>query len=102
MKNAESNYPEQIDPRIFYSDMNLDTRETWNQYQNLINENKYTEASTLLLTSDADYYGAWLLNLLEDRLVKIGEHVLTLEKPELTKYQTLEPSDVKLWTTWIS
>ena len=101
MRDSTSIFPSGIDSRVFFSDMNLKTRELWNQYYNLISKNKYTQASDFLSNHNLDYYGAWFLNLLENRLVNIGTYLLSLDKPELTVYQNTEPSDADEGIAWI-
>ena len=51
------------------------------QYLNL---GLYTKAFELLDSSEAFYYGAWLLNMLEDRLCIIGDYISKI-------YGTSEP-----------
>lgn len=102
MKNALSIFPNGIDSRIFFSDISIDHTDLMSQYQSLIKQGKYSEASQLLNNSDASFYGAWIFNLFDNRLKNIGEYILTLEKPKLTVYQNTEPNEGLVKNlTWI-
>lgn len=102
MKNTLSIFPNGIDDLIYFSDISLDQVEVMNQYQKLLNEGKYTEASQLLDSSEVSFYGAYLLNILENRLNKIGKYLLTKEKPIANIYQDEQPSQtLKNNTVWI-
>ena len=79
MKNTHTIFPSGIDSRIYAQDITLDNLETFNKYQTLLAQKKYSEASVLLNNSDAYFYGAWMLNLLEKRLNAIGEYLIDLE-----------------------
>lgn len=93
MKNELTIFPSGIDSRIFFSDCDLENLPTMEKYKNLISSGKYTEAANCLYNADVDYYGAWFLNLLENRLRAIGRYALDeIEKPELVLYQSTEPS----------
>ena len=93
MKNILSVFPQGIDTRIFFSDISLEYVDLMKEYQSLIKSGKYSEASKLLNNSDASFYGAWLLNLLDVRLQKIGTYLLSLEEPTSLIYQEEEPSE---------
>lgn len=101
MRNTASIYPNGIDSRVYAQDINLENISVFNEYQSLLAQGRYIEASELLNNSDAYFYGAWMLNLLENRLRKIGENVMSMEKPKLTIYQSGEPK-VNVGMTWIS
>lgn len=102
MKNIISIYPDGIDSRVFFSDLSLEHVDLMNQYQSLIAQNKYSDASKLVNESDASFYGAWIYNLLDYRLCNIGNYLLTKEQPKLITFQSEEPSDdLSLNMTWI-
>ncbi len=102
MKNTLSIFPNGFDSRIFFSDISIDYTDLMSQYQSLINQGKYSEASQLLNNSDASFYGAWIFNLFDNRLKNIGEYLLTLEKPKLTVCQSIEPTEGLVENlTWI-
>ena len=93
MKNILSIFPNGIDSRVFFSDIDLDNINIMNEHENLIKQGKYTDASQLLNNSDVFFYGAWFLNMIENRLVNIGNHLLSKQKPQLTTYQDSEPTE---------
>lgn len=62
------------------------------RFYQYINLGLYTKAFELLDSSEAFYYGAWLLNMLEDRLCVIGDYISKIEKPKIFLYDTSEPS----------
>ena len=113
MKNTTSYFPTQIDDRFFFSDADLDNLITVGQYQTLITQGKYTEAVNLINNNiyegtqfpETDFYGAWVLNLLENRLHNIGEYLTTspeIQKPELVKYQDVSPHKTSpLGMNWV-
>lgn len=88
MKNSESLYPEQIDPLIFYSDVDLNHADTIKQYQSLLSSGNYNTASEFLNNSDIDFYGAWLFNLIENELYAIETNADSIigEKPNFVFY----------------
>ena len=102
MKNTNSVFPDGIDPRFYFSDMSLDDVSLMSTYQELIKNGKYSEASELLNDSDISFYGAWVLNLFENRLRNIGAYLLTKEKPKANIYQSSEPTeDLEKNLIWI-
>ena len=102
MKNIYTIFPSGIDSRIYAQDITLNDLETFSKYQTLLAQGKYTEASVLLNNSDAYFYGAWMLNLLEKRLNAIGDYLITLEEDVLTYAGETEPENVSHGTSWIS
>lgn len=100
MNNTYSIYPNGIDSRVYAQDINIENVSVFDKYQSLLAQGKYTESSVLLNNSDASFYGAWMLNLLENRLHEIGKIVMSIEKPKLTTYQSEEPN-VNVGMTWI-
>lgn len=102
MKNTLSIFPEGIDSRIFFSDIDIDHISLMKQHQQLLSQNRFSESSALLDNSDISYYGAWLPNLFDDRIYNIERYIITKEKPKLTIYQTDEPaSDLTANISWI-
>lgn len=61
------------------------------QFYQYLGLDLYTKAFELLDSSEAFYYGAWLLNMLEDRLCIIGDYISKIEKPKIFLYGTTEP-----------
>ena len=105
MRNTTSKFPNEIDDRLFLSDVSLSQVPIMNEYRTLLNKGDYSSASALLNDSGVFYYGAWILNLLEDRLCKIGEAIINEEDHSLMTYNTLTMSqmnDVTLGMNWIT
>ncbi len=91
MKDIKTKFPESIDDRLFFMDTDIPHVPVMKHYHNLLNAGNYTTASEYLKHSDVFYYGAWLFNLLENRLYKIGEYLMGEEKPDFIMYL---PSDI--------
>lgn len=91
MTGGTSIFPNDIDSRSFMSDTDLEHLDLLEQYQKFIRYNKYSKASELLEKSDSFYYGAYLFNMLEDRLYKIGQYVVAKEDKEPLGYYQTEP-----------
>lgn len=99
----KSVFPEDIDLRCFMSDTDLEHVDLLQQYQNLIRNHRYSDASRLLESSDSFYYGAYLFNMFEHRLYQIGQYILNKEdKEELGYYQTKVPALPKKGMYWIA
>lgn len=103
MRNESSIFPDGIDSRVYFSDIDLNNVEFMNTYQELIKNGKYSEASQLLNSNDnVFFYGAWVLNMFENRLRNIGEYLLTKEKQSANIYQPDEPTEnLKYNMIWI-
>ena len=101
MRDATSLFPTAIDSRIYFQDINLSQLETKDDWETELELGNYTDASAVLNNANIDFFGAWVLNLIENRLVAIEEYILTLTKPELTAYQSTEPDDVDEGFSWI-
>ena len=102
MKNTHTIFPNGIDSRVYAQDISLNDLETFSKYQTLLAQGKFSEASVLLNNSDAYFYGAWMLNLLEKRLKAIGDYLINLEEDVLTHYSETEPENVEYGLNWIS
>lgn len=81
--SIESNYPNEIDDMTFFQDNNLVNIEIINQYENLIAQNKYSEANDLI-NQHEDIYGyfADFFNVLENKIYSLQGHILTKEKKQ--------------------
>lgn len=108
MKNIETLFPNEIDPRIYFSDCSLDKLSVKEKYDESIQFNNeknidYIEANKTLNDNDIDYVGAWLFNLLENRLAAIGEYLLTIstDTPHIVYHQNNEPEIADIGTGWI-
>lgn len=84
-------FPAEIDERIYFNDIDLKQVAIMQRFYQYINLGLYAKAFELLDSSEAFYYGAWLLNMLEDRLYIIGDYISKIEKPKIFSYGTSEP-----------
>lgn len=103
MKNIDTKFPNGIDDRAFMQDINIEQVPIMNKYYSLLSNGNYTQASELLNKSEVYSYGAWCLNLIENRLNAIGNYLKTLEEIKLVTYSETEPSESELYDgmTWI-
>ncbi len=86
-------FPAGIDPRVYLQEVRLSQLNTKTAYEQKLDENSYSEASAILQTSGIDYYGAYILNLLENRLFNIQNYLLAKPKPDLVRHQSEEPDN---------
>lgn len=106
MRNITTRFPNGIDDRIFWEDIGNSQLQTLKDYQLLLSAKNYTQAFEVLNNSDVFFYGAWLLNMFEERLSAIGKYLIE-EEPNhtLVTYNDLEPSqltDTYDGMNWIS
>ena len=103
MKNTTSKFPAEIDDRIFFQDINVSQIPVMNDYYQYLNAENYTKASELLNNSEVFFYGAWLLNLLENRLYVIESHLINTKKNKLTEYSDSQPVESELYNgmNWV-
>lgn len=78
-----------IDNRIYFSDITISKRTLFEEYESLYLQGRYDDA--LALIENENFYGAWLLNLLENRLYNMENYVWSLNKPIFGSYQATEP-----------
>lgn len=102
MKNTYTIFPDGIDSRVYAQDITLNDIKTFSEYQALLAQGEYTKASDKLNNSDAYFYGAWMLNLLEKRLKAIGDYLINYKEDILTYYSETEPKNVESGFNWIS
>ena len=103
MRDRKTKFPQYIDDRIFFQDINLTQTPIMNYYYSLLDSGSYAEASEFLNDSEVFFYGAWLLNLLEERLHAIGDYLIKLPpKTPLVKYQSESPVPADEETHWLS
>ena len=101
MKDYNTVFPDYIDDRHFFQDVSIDKLPIMDKYNSMINASSYTSASEYINTQDVTFYGAWILNMLEERLIAIEEYLLNeVEKPDLVKYTDTEPTDVEVGYCW--
>lgn len=92
MKNTQTIFPSGIDDGVFFQDISIDQVPIMKNYYRLLNNGNYTSASEYLNNSEAFSYGAWCLNLIENRLYAIGNYLLKQEDLNLVTYSETEPS----------
>lgn len=104
MRNTQTVFPNGVDELQFYSDISIDQVSIMENYLRLLNSGNYTSASEYLKNSGVFYYGAWFLNMMENRLRTIGNYLTNLEDLELVTYSDSEPSESEVFDgmNWIS
>lgn len=101
MKDYTSTFPDKIDNLIFFQDVSIDKLPIMDHYNLLIESGNYSMASAYINGEDISFYGAWLLNMLEERLIVIEDYIMhQLEKPDLVTYSDNEPTDKEIWYCW--
>ena len=88
-----------IDSRLYFSDISINKESMMNEYQRLLSLGHFDDALDLI--QDEDFYGAWLLNLLENRLHNLYIYIDGLDKPILEIYQISEPVEADIGMVWI-
>ena len=103
MRNTQTVFPNGVDELQFFSDISIDQVPIMENYLRLLNSGNYTSASEYLKNSGVFYYGAWFLNMMENRLRTIGNYLTNLEDLELVTYSDLEPSESEIFDgmNWI-
>ena len=103
MRNTQTVFPNGVDELQFYSDISIDQVPIMENYLRLLNSGNYTSASEYLKNSGVFYYGAWFLNMMENRLRTIGNYLTNLEDLELVTYSDSEPSESEVFdgVNWI-
>ena len=101
MKDTSTKFPQEIDSRTFFQDVDISQVPIMQEYYKLLNAGNYDMTSDLLNNSEVSFYGAWLLNMWENRLNAVGEYVMKLEKPKLITYQSTEPTNLYQGMNWI-
>ena len=77
--NPISNYPDSIDPMIFFQDIDLTQAETMEAYDRLISQGRYCEASELISGQEGIHgFFSDYLNAIENRIHSLQEHLLAL------------------------
>ena len=103
MRNTQTVFPNGVDELQFFNDISIDQVPIMENYLRLLNSGNYTSASEYLKNSGVFYYGAWFLNMMENRLRTIGNYLTNLEDLELVTYSDSEPSESELFDgmNWI-
>ena len=104
MRNTQTVFPNGVDELQFFSDISIDQVPIMENYLRLLNSGNYTSASEYLKNSGVFYYGAWFLNMMENRLRTIGNYLTNLEDLKLVTYSDSEPSESEVFDgmNWIS
>ena len=104
MRNTQSVFRNGVDELRFFSDISIDQVPIMENYLRLLNSGAYTSASEYLKNSGVFYYGAWFLNMMENRLRTIGNYLTNLEDLNLVTYSDSEPSESEVFDgmNWIS
>ena len=104
MRNTQTVFPNGVDELQFFSDISIDQVPIMENYLRLLNSGNYTSASEYLKNSGVFYYGAWFLNMMENRLRTIGNYLTNLEDLNLVTYSDSEPSESEIFDgmNWIS
>lgn len=92
MHDSSTVFPENIDNRIWWSDIDLTQVPTMNTYQGLLRDKNYTTATNMLKNSSVFYYGSWLINMFRNRLVALHNYMPFVKKSIANIYSMLEPS----------
>lgn len=93
-------YPNGLDKRTFFCDVNISTKPYRDKYNELIRCGKYTDASMLLSTSPIHSYSAGILNFIEAKIKNTQNYVLSKEKYNPYHISDEEP-DLKVGEVWI-
>lgn len=105
-----SNFPAQIDDRLYFSDITNDKRHIMEVYQQLLLNKHYSEATEYLRENNAlndEEHGVWVLNadvlsLFEDMIVKIDEYVDELDPSSVMRFTHGYPTDLEDGIHWVS
>ena len=103
MRNTQTVFPNGVDELQFFNDIPIDQVPIMENYLRLLNSGNYTSASEYLKNSGVFYYGAWFLNMMENRLRTIGNYLTNLEDLKLVTYSDSEPSESEVYDgmNWI-
>lgn len=95
-------FPNSIDDRLYLSDLKLSQKDIDDNYQKLLSENKLSEASQYINSSDVSFIGAEVLNELQDELIAIINYVNTIKQGKQLVISNAFPPDPQVGTNWIS
>lgn len=93
-------FPDGIDKRTFFCDVDLNTKVYQDKYNELIERGKYSDAATLLAQSPIHSYTAGILNYIEIKTKHLQEYVLAKEKYNPYHVSDTEP-DIAVGGVWI-
>lgn len=102
MINVESQYPNNIDPMLFFQDNSLDNIDIINTYNNLIAQQKYNEANEYINQQENVHrYSADYFNAIENRIYSLQNYLLTKNKKEVFIHSKEEPTQINKNMIWI-
>ena len=100
--NPKSNYPNQIDSMTFFQDISLQKKNIMEHYNELISQQKYTEANEYMSQqSEIFLYSADFFNLIENRIYALQNYLLTKQPKKYFVSSEEKPIDAKINTIWI-
>ena len=103
MKNGDVLFPDGIDSRSYFSDIDLQNKEFLTVHNQYMNAKNYVGASTYAEATGHEYFGAYLFNALEGRIHNIGEHEKSEGENTIRPfYQDEKPDENWENLTWIS
>ena len=108
MHDPTTHFPGELDSRIYYSDVSLKEKDLLDGYNELIKQQKYKDASQYLYDNievpdrNVGYNGAYLWNMMTNRVVAIENEVQTIDST-LTRpyYGDTKPSELRVGMVWI-
>lgn len=102
--NTMSHYPAGVDKMLFFQDNSLEKIDIINQYNRLITQGNYTEASKFINQQDGIYgYFADFFNALENRIYNLQKHLLQkpAKKQAFAYYDQIDGVPLKEGMFWI-
>ena len=94
-------FPNGIDNRTFFCDVDLKGKPVMDTYNKLISKGKYTEANILLgQQSNVHHYSADLFNFIEAKIKNTQEFIFNSEKYSPHHFDNSEP-DIAINEMWI-
>ena len=101
MKDYSTAFPDYIDDLRFFQDVSIDKLPIMEKFNRMIAQGNYSAASEYINEQDISFYGAWFLNMLEERLIAIENYIMySTDKPNLTTYNDIEPTNVAVGYCW--
>lgn len=109
MHTSATSFPEDIDNRVYYTDIGLQHTDILQAYNELVNDGQYKQASQYLYDNvevenlNVDYNGAYIWNMFENRLSAIEDYALDMEATDTRGiYGSTEPIGQPKNRVWIS
>lgn len=99
--NPISNYPDSIDPMIFFQDIDLTQVEVMDTYDLLISQGRYGDADSYMEEQNGIHgYFADYFNAIENRLFQLQKYLLSVEpRRPFVSSDSEPPADID--TIWI-